>query len=190
VFALSASAANSALIEFNVDAQTHASSTDTGANGTGLSTGIIFNVGDMITGSASTTDLWSAGPLPRWSNADGLVADLFATGSDESGEAAGTKIGKDWGLWTQNGFSAPYGSLVGAIGSSYYLLGTSFNLTATEAGELLLFYWDSKLASDNSESIAVSIDDLSAVPVPAAVWLFGSGLVGLFGIGRAKRGKA
>ena len=29
--------------------------------------------------------------------------------------------------------------------------------------------------------------DISAVPVPAAVWLFGSGLVGLIGVARRKR---
>ncbi|MCP4042838.1 MAG: VPLPA-CTERM sorting domain-containing protein, partial [Gammaproteobacteria bacterium] len=29
--------------------------------------------------------------------------------------------------------------------------------------------------------------DVSAVPVPAAVWLFGSGLIGLLGVARRKR---
>ncbi len=29
--------------------------------------------------------------------------------------------------------------------------------------------------------------DVSAVPVPAAVWLFGSGLIGLLGLARRKR---
>ena len=34
---------------------------------------------------------------------------------------------------------------------------------------------------------AVQSGDVSAVPVPAAVWLFGSGLVGLIGIARRKK---
>lgn len=34
---------------------------------------------------------------------------------------------------------------------------------------------------------AVQSGDVSAVPVPAAVWLFGSGLVGLIGVARRKR---
>ena len=34
---------------------------------------------------------------------------------------------------------------------------------------------------------AVQSGDVSAVPVPAAVWLFGSGLVGLVGLARRKR---
>ena len=33
----------------------------------------------------------------------------------------------------------------------------------------------------------VLIADLSAVPVPGAVWLFGSGLVGLMGAARRKK---
>ncbi len=35
--------------------------------------------------------------------------------------------------------------------------------------------------------LAVRSGDVSAVPVPAAVWLFGSGLVGLIGVSRRKR---
>ena len=34
----------------------------------------------------------------------------------------------------------------------------------------------------------VSYSQVSAVPVPAAVWLLGSGLVGLVGISRRKQG--
>jgi hypothetical protein len=34
---------------------------------------------------------------------------------------------------------------------------------------------------------AVRAGDVSAVPVPAAVWLFGSGLIGLVGIARRKK---
>ena len=34
---------------------------------------------------------------------------------------------------------------------------------------------------------AVQSGDVSAVPVPAAVWLFGSGLLGLFGVARRKK---
>ncbi len=33
----------------------------------------------------------------------------------------------------------------------------------------------------------VSVGDVSAVPIPAAVWLFGSGLLGLIGIARRKK---
>jgi hypothetical protein len=45
--------------------------------------------------------------------------------------------------------------------------------------------------SDQSEEVAfngvVSQSDVSAVPVPAAVWLFGSGLLGLAGVARCRK---
>lgn len=41
--------------------------------------------------------------------------------------------------------------------------------------------------SDNRFVWAVRPGDVSAVPVPAAVWLFGSGLLGLLGLARRKR---
>lgn len=41
--------------------------------------------------------------------------------------------------------------------------------------------------SINYNAWAVQSGDISAVPVPAAVWLFGSGLLGLIGVARRKR---
>ena len=56
--------------------------------GAGALTGISLTFGQAFTVSAGLTDLWNAGPLPRWSNADGLIAPLLATGSDDSGQLA------------------------------------------------------------------------------------------------------
>ncbi len=170
--------ANSTLVSFNVDAKSNSSS----GSGVGLNTGLSFNNGDVITGSVDANDLWSAGALPRWSNADGLVTDLFATGTDDSGEAAGTKIGQLWPDWTQHGLSLPYGSLVGEINNSFFFLGTNFNLNAPDSGTLFLYYWDEN-SFDNTGSITVSIENgVSAVPAPSIVWLLGSGLIGLIGM--------
>lgn len=160
-----------------VNAQTNSSS-----GGVGYNTGIGLTAGNLLTISVAASDLWSAGALPRWSDANGLVGDLFATGSDESGEAAGTKIGTNFGTWTQDGFTAPYGALVGKIGNSYQLLGTNFNGPAWDTGTLSLFYWDSN-SGDNGASIDVNI---AAVPEPAA-WAFM--LVGFAGVGFAMRRK-
>ena len=72
---------------FAVDAFTNSSS----GSGVGLNTGIVLSAGQAFTVTAAADDLWSAGALPRWSNADGLIGDTFATGTDESGEPAGTQ---------------------------------------------------------------------------------------------------
>ena len=65
------------------------------ASGVGLAT-ISLIAGERFSVSASVNDLWNAGALPRFSNADGLTSNLFATGSDESGYAAGTLIGTNF----------------------------------------------------------------------------------------------
>jgi len=54
-----------------------------------------------------------------------------------------------------------------------------------------LYWWDGyeaiSPAATDGPGYVISILSTSAVPVPAAVWLFGSGLIGLVGIGRRKR---
>ena len=138
------------------------------------------DTGDRLTISAALHDLWSAGALPRWSNADGLVGDLLATGSDESGQPAGTRIGANFGSLTIGGFTAPYGSLVGAIGGVRFLAGTNFSGVAPGTGTLSLVYWDAN-AGDNVGSVSVSIneDGNSTVPEPGTLALLCLGLAGL-----------
>jgi hypothetical protein len=156
-------------VTIDVFAQANSSS-----GGTGALTGISLTFGQAFTVSAALTDLWNAGPLPRWSNADGLIAPLLATGSDDSGEPAGTPIGSIFPLYTQDGFTAPYGSLVGQIASgAFFLVGTNFSNTANATGQLSLYYWDSN-NGDNTGSIAATIS-ASAVPGP----IVGAGLPGL-----------
>src|SRR5512134_1378382 len=108
---------------FTVDALLNSSS----GSGVGLNTGINLSAGEVFTVSVGVNDLWSAGALPRWSNADGLVGNLFATAGDESGEAPGTLIGQNFGLHSQNGLSAPFGTLVGELSGTFFTLGTSFS---------------------------------------------------------------
>ena len=156
---------------FVVDALGNSSS-----GGTGLAT-VALTAGQSFSVSVDTDDLWSAGALPRWSDADGLTGNRFATGSDESGEAAGTLIGIDFGLWSQGNLSAAYGTLVGQIDSGdYFVIGTSFSGTASASGTLKLYYWDSN-NGDNVGSISANIN---AVPEPEtyALMLAGLGAVG------------
>ncbi|MEQ1549410.1 MAG: PEPxxWA-CTERM sorting domain-containing protein [Chakrabartia sp.] len=159
---------------FIVDAATHSS---LGVSGTPLNTGIALTTGQNFTVSSSTNDLWSAGALPRFSDANGLTGSRLATALDDSGQAVGTQIGGNFGLPNFGGYAAPYGSLVGRIGGVYQLIGANYAGPAWNTGNLELFYWDSN-AGDNSGRIAFDIN--SAVP-EAATWMMlilGFGIVG------------
>jgi hypothetical protein len=160
------------------------------AGAAGVST-LTLTAGQSVTVTAAATDLWSAGEIPRFSNADGLNGLLVATGSDESGYPAGTIIGAPFALFAQDGFTAAYGSLVGRIGSTYVQLGTNVSFIAPEAGVLSLYYWDSNI-SDNFGSILVDVsvtevDPVAAVPEPTTLALMGAGLLLMGFAARRKR---
>jgi hypothetical protein len=160
------------------------------SGGIGSVTGVFLTAGQTFTVTVASDDLWSAGALPRWSNADGLTGNRFATGSDESGENAGTLIGQNFGSWSQDLFTAPYGSLVGKIGAgAFFLVGTNFSGIANATGQLSLYYWDSN-NFDNRGFVSAAI---AAVPGPVV----GAGLPGiimalggLVVLARRRRGQA
>lgn len=148
---------------FEVKAKEHSS-----ADSLGLAT-IVLQAGQSFSIAVASDDLWSAGPVPRWSNADGLVDNLFATAGDESGAAEGELIGVNYG----NYGAFAYGTLVGRIGNgSFFRVGTDYQGVAAQAGTLSLFYWDSD-SSNNSGFVTAHIN---AVPEPASLALLAGGL--------------
>ncbi|WP_316251184.1 PEPxxWA-CTERM sorting domain-containing protein [Sphingomonas sp. JC676] len=156
---------------FVVDAMANSSS-----GGAGLAS-VALIAGQTFTISSSTDDLWSAGPLPRYSDANGLTGDRWATATDDSGQAVGTQIGANFGLWSQNSLSAAYGSLVGELNGVYMLLGANGSFVASSSGTLNLYYWD----SNNGDNFGTIAFDISAVPEPAAwgMMIGGFGLAGM-----------
>jgi hypothetical protein len=87
---LGTSSARAITVVDTVDAFGNSSS-----GGIGLLTGVSLTFGQAFSVSAGANDLWSAGALPRWSNADGLTGIRLANASDDSGQVPGTIIGTD-----------------------------------------------------------------------------------------------
>jgi hypothetical protein len=174
IFAAVASLASPAeATPFVVDAFSNSST-----GGVGLGT-ISLTLGQNFSTLASSNDLWSAGALPRWSDAGGLTGNRFATGSDESGALLGTQIGMDFGQWGQHGIDAPFGSVVGEINGIFQELGLNYTGTAWSTGTLNLYYWDSN-NGDNSGQVTVDVAALAAsIPEPASIAFLGMGLLGL-----------
>src|SRR5215213_6788137 len=69
------------------------------SGGTPMVTGVSLSKGDFLTINVSPDDKWSAGAGKRESNANGLS----------------NPFGDDFGVFTHNGFSFLFGSLVGSL---------------------------------------------------------------------------
>jgi hypothetical protein len=161
--------------------------TNSSSGGTGSSTGVILSLGQDFTVTVDPNDLWNAGALPRWSNADGLTGTRLAVLGDDSGEAPGTLIGTDFGLWTQGTVSLPFGTLVGKIGGGeFFKIGTSFSGSANATGELTLYYWDSNFG-DNTQFVTANI---SAVPEPSTWAMMILGFAGVGFLAYRRRNQA
>ena len=138
---------------------------------------IALAAGQGFTVTADANQMWAAGVMPRWSNADGLSRDFYASGSDLSQMSTGTLIGQFWGYYGQDDVLAPYGTLFGRIGSAWYNIGSNYSGIAASNGVLELFYWDFD-GGDNIGSLVVTA--VSAVPEPSTwfMMLTGFGLAG------------
>jgi hypothetical protein len=79
-------------------------------------------------------------------------------------------------------------ALFPTLQSSHYWSGTEFDSNVAWVFNFNDGFWNAVGGKDgNLYSWAVHAGNVSAIPVPAAVWLFGSGLLGLIGISRRKK---
>ena len=113
--------------------------------------------GDLV--SASFDGLWDGG-------LDSAV------GYDQHGNSINASV---WTGTTGSGFAADrLGGASATFGSSFSQFGQSWMNT-------------SNFSTSNQLSIYAMSQELTAVPVPAAAWLFGSGLLGIVGMARRKK---
>ncbi len=113
------------------------------SGGTPLITGITVSKGELLTISVSPDDKWSAGAADRESNANGLS----------------NPFGGNYGVFTHNGFSFFYGSLVGSLdgGKTFFAVGTRMEMSILiPSGRLTLYYWDIN-KDDNSGSVTATV---------------------------------
>lgn len=117
--------------------------------------------GDTSYGYDFLLDIAGTGNITNVGGGDSGLGDIFGSG------------------WRQFG-----GDVFGETGSS--VLGFSFDFTANAGTSLFISgsYTDSNFLDAPISSSTLAVVSVSAVPVPAAVWLFASGLIGLFGVSR------
>lgn len=143
----------------------------------------------------NTTAAWGGVAVSTDDPAGSLLADFGVVAGNSydflfdmkavsgAGGGSGIKIES----WNEAGFLSTTGDQVFAATSDWasYSYNYTIDAGATRLKIVLLgINADSVMGYDN-----VCIDDCSTapIPVPAAAWLFGSGLLGLFGIARRKK---
>lgn len=155
-----------------------------------------FNAFDL-TYADTITAISAGGQFEGWSIATGHVVDDFlnaALGVSSTacdGPASyGTSCGTITG-WTSGNFGDTYNS-----GLDYFAFLTSPG-SARQTGLVLIepsgkineyYNWGALTGPDTWNGINYLLyRNVSVVPVPAAIWLFGSGVVGLAGFARRKK---
>ena len=171
----------------------------TSAKGTGKPGGIIGLTDNLGTASAlSNTSLLNLSNLQTWTG--GFENDLqffvvpgsgaqagYATGGQTYKFSLGSTAGNVWGATTGNnaGSTDLYGQGVNQAGIGLGQAATLYGLTgnSNSGGQDQSYVLGTNLILSSTGTLSVSP---STVPLPAAVWLFGSGLLGLFGLGRRR----
>jgi hypothetical protein len=200
----------SALIDTNVNAVTLASSPAaftisdaaiTSFLGTGSATDFVYAVmgvqGNNLTSTGDDfgTLVTRAGPGPGPQNfsgfsslISGMAGDFGNANADPNFSAVDIATGLTSGgafhaNVTGTASSLNFFNIEGALDTDIAFAWTHFDLGTGAIVEETIGYWN---INSSTGQIAFSTTP-SAVPVPAAVWLFGSGLLGLVGVARRRK---
>jgi len=132
--------------------------------------GITYANGNFYTGIDAGYNMTTHSELSNlYYNVLGNLSPYYTSGNDQPG----------WGLLN----TGPFSNI-----QSYYWSATEYAPFTTYAWDFSTIngYQGSSNKSNSYYGWAVRSGDVSAVPVPAAMWLFGSGLLGLVGVARRK----
>jgi len=106
----------------------------------------------------------------------------FTSGTETSGIYDGAW---NWSVDAWGGNTGNWIELMRADSGGVWQTGQTFELTAAaDQAEVWVALWLDAGEADLGRIDNVSLTGVSSVPVPAAVWLFGSGLLGMAGIAR------
>lgn len=115
--------------------------------------------------------------------------DALLASANSASVLATSGLGYMGGNWGGNGYGAfiPTNSELTGFADGQTISFISFNTNDALSTANVTAFTNGKFMVDTSLGKVSYVGQVSAVPVPAAVWLFGSGLLGLVGISRRKK---
>ena len=171
----------------------------------GDSSGTASNIGSRRYLTTSTVDATVAGSGPSNANITGLGGQFGALFAGVNGNIAGTAVGDgssvaganaSGGLWgdpTSSAganaiafFNLPPGTSGAAVGTAQTLY-LFANSSSSNSGTARVFLASQQLVLGTNGTLQLVGGTTPQVPLPAAAWLLGSGLLGLVGVGRRRR---